>query len=137
MVKDMFGLTATITKCIQLGSRLRCIDNSGAKELQVLAVLRFKGKHRKLPKAGIGDIVVCSVEKGNEKVRHTVVHAVIVRQKKEYRRPDGSRIAFTDNAAVLINPKTHEPTGSEIRTAIAREVVERFSVIGKIASVVV
>jgi large subunit ribosomal protein L14 len=133
----MFGLTAKMTKCIMLGTRLKCIDNSGAKEMQVIAVLKYKGKHRSLCKAGIGDIVVCAVKKGDEKTRHTVVHAVVVRQKKEYRRPDGSRIAFTDNAAVLVNPKTHEPIGSEIRTAIAREVVERYSVIGKIASVVV
>jgi large subunit ribosomal protein L14 len=133
----MFGLTATITKCIQLGTRLVCADNSGAKELEVIAVIRYKGKHRRLPKAGIGDIVVCAVKKGDEKTRHTVVHAVVVRQKKEFRRPDGMRIAFTDNAAILINAKTHEPTGSEIRTAIAKEVVERFSPIGKIASIVV
>lgn len=130
-------MTAKTTKCIQLGTVLACADNSGAKELKVIAVLKFKGKHRKLPKAGIGDIVVCSVIKGDEKIRKTVVHAVIVRQKKEFRRPDGTRVAFTDNAAVLINPKTHEPTGSEIRTAIAKEVVGRFSMIGKIASVVV
>lgn len=133
----MFGLTAKMTKCIQLGTRLNCADNSGAKVIEVIAVIKYKGKHRRLPKAGIGDIVVCSVKKGDEKTRKTVVHAVVVRQKKEFRRPDGTRIAFTDNAAVLINPKTHEPTGSEIRTAIAKEVVERFSVIGKIASVVV
>ena len=133
----MFGLTAKMTKCIQLGTVLTCADNSGAKELRVIAVLKYKGKHRRIPKGGIGDIVVCSVIKGDEKVRKTVVHAVIVRQKKEFRRPDGVRVAFTDNAGVLINPKTHEPTGSEIRTAIAKEVVERFSVIGKIASIVV
>lgn len=133
----MYGLTARPTKGIQLGTRLVCADNSGAKELELIAVKRYKGKHRRLPKAGIGDIIVCAVKKGDEKMRHTVVHAVVVRQKMPYRRPDGSRIVFTDNAAVLINPKTHEPTGSEIRTAIAKEVVERFSVIGKIASVVV
>lgn len=133
----MLGLTAKTVKGVCLGTRLVCADNSGAKELEIIAVKKFKGAHRKLPKAAIGDIVVCAVKKGDEKTRHTVVHAVVVRQKKEYRRPDGSRVAFTDNAAVLVNPKTYEPIGSEIRTAIAREIVERFTAIGKIASVVV
>jgi large subunit ribosomal protein L14 len=133
----MLGLTAKISKCIQLGTRLKCIDNSGAKELELMAVKGYKGKHRRLPKAGVGDIIVCTVKKGDEKVRHTVVYAVIVRQKSPFRRPDGTRVTFTDNAAVLVNQKTYEPVGSEIRTAIAKEVVERFSAIGKIASVVV
>lgn len=133
----MYGLTTKVSKGVQLRTKLACIDNSGAKELELIAVIGYKGKHRRLPKAGIGDIIVCTVKKGDEKTRHTVVHAVVVRQKAPYRRPDGTRISFTDNAAVLINPKTYEPIGSEIRTAIAKEVVERFSAVGKIASVVV
>lgn len=113
-----------------------CVDNSGAKVLELIAVKTYKGKLRRLPKAGVGDVVVCSVKKGNEKIRKTVVHAVIVRQKKEYRRYDGERVKFMDNAAVLVNPKTFEPQGTEIRSVIAKEVVERFSAIGKIASMV-
>ena len=86
--------------------------------------------------SGIGDVVICSVKKGKEKVRGTVVHAVVVRQAKEYMRSDGTRVKFSDNAGVLVNPKTFEPLGTEIRTVIAKEVVERFSAIGKIASIV-
>jgi large subunit ribosomal protein L14 len=96
----------------------------------------YKGRFRRIPKAGIGDVIICSVTKGKEKVVHTVVYAVIVRQKKEFRRSDGTHVKFTDNAAVLVNPKTFEPQGTEIRTAIAKEVIEKFSVIGKIASIV-
>jgi len=132
----MKAVTAHISKGIQLKSRLICADNSGAKELEVIAVKTYKGKLRRLPKAGIGDVVVCSVKKGKEKIRKTVVYAVIVRQKKEYRRYDGERVKFVDNAAVLVNPKTFEPQGTEIRSVIAKEVVERFSAIGKIASIV-
>jgi len=62
--------------------------------------------------------------------------AVIVRQRKEFRRPDGLRVKFEDNAAVLINEKL-EPRGSEIKGSIAKEVVERFPAIGKIATIVV
>ncbi len=132
----MKAVTAHISKPIQLTTRLVCADNSGAKELELIAVKTYKGKLRRLPKAGVADVIVCSVKKGKEKLRHTVVYAVVVRQKKEYRRADGERIKFTDNAAVLVNPKTYEPTGTEIRSVIAKEVVERFSAIGKIASIV-
>lgn len=132
----MKGLTAKMTKPIQLKSRLNCADNTGAKELELISVKGYKGRLRRLPKAGIGDVVICSVKKGKEKVRGTVVYAVIVRQKKEYRRADGTRVKFTDNAAILVNPKTFEPQGTEVRTVVAKEAVERFSPIGKISSIV-
>jgi len=132
----MLGLSAHVTKGVHLQSILNCADNSGAKQLRVIAVIKYKGVHRRLPKAGVGDIVVCSVIKGNEKLRKQVVHAVVVRQKMAYKRPDGTRVAFTDNAAALVNSKTREPVGTEIRTVIAKEVVERFSAIGKIAAIV-
>jgi large subunit ribosomal protein L14 len=132
----MKPLTSKVTKSIQLGTVLECADNTGAKKLRLIAVRDYKGRLRRLPKAGIGDVIVCSVIKGKEKLRHEVVHAVVVRQKKEYRREDGTRIRFMDNAAVLVNPKTYEPQGSEIRSVIAKEVVQRFSPIGKIASIV-
>ncbi len=132
----MKAVTANITKPIHLKTRLVCADNSGAKELELIGVKGYKGKMRRLPKAGVGDVIICSVKKGKEKLRKTVVYAVIVRQKKEYRRYDGERVKFWDNAAVLVNPKTFEPQGTEIRSVIAKEVVERFSAIGKIASIV-
>lgn len=132
----MKGLTAKVTRPLPLGARLVCADNSGAKELELIAVKGYHGRMRRLPAAGVGDVIVCSVKKGKEKVRHTVVYAVIVRQKKEYMRYDGMRVKFSDNAAILVNPKTFEPTGTEIRSAIAKEVVERFTAIGKIASMV-
>lgn len=134
---NMKPVSARVTRCIALQSILNCVDNSGAKKLRLIAVIGYKGRHRRLPKAGVGDVIVCSVIKGKEKLMHEVVHAVVVRQKKEYRRLDGRRIKFQDNAAVLMNPKTKEPQGTEIRSVIAKEVVERFSAIGKIASIVV
>jgi large subunit ribosomal protein L14 len=133
----MLGLTAHVTKGINLMTRMECADNSGAKELELIAILGYKGVRRRLPRAGVGDVVMCAVKKGKEKMRHQIVHCVIVRQKKEYRRYDGMRIKFSDNAAVLINLKTKEPVGTEIRSVIAKEVVEKFSAIGKIAYMVV
>ncbi len=133
----MKPIASKISKAIQLKTRLVCADNTGAKELELIAVKGYKGRKRRLPKAGVGDVIICSVKKGKEKLRHKVVYAVIVRQRKEYRRPEGIRVKFEDNAAVLVDPKSFEPQGTEIRTVIAKEVVERFTPIGKIASIVV
>ncbi len=132
----MKGIGSKITKAVNTGTYLKCADNTGAKILQVIAVRGYKGVRRRYPKAGVGDIVYCSVKKGDQKLRKQVVMAVIIRQKKEYRRANGMRIKFEDNAAVLINEK-REPRGSEIKGPVAREVVERFPAIGKIATIVV
>jgi large subunit ribosomal protein L14 len=80
--------------------------------------------------------VKCSVKKGDVKIRKQVVNAVIIRQKAEYRRPNGLRVSFEDNAAVLVDDN-FEPKGTEIKGPVAKEAVERFSSIGKIASMVV
>ncbi len=133
----MKAVSSKITRGITLKTRLRCADNSGAKELQMIARIGYKGVRRRNPKAGVGDLIVCTVKKGSEKLRKKVVHAVIVRQRKEYRRPDGTRIKFEDNAAVLVNPKSLAPLGTEVRTPVAKEAVERFSAIGKICSIIV
>ena len=132
----MKAVSARVNRPLPLGAQMECADNTGAKILEIIAVKGYHGRWRRLPNAGVGNVVICSVKKGKEKMRHEVVYAVIVRQKKEYRRLDGMRVKFSDNAAIIVNPKTFEPQGTEIRTAIAKEVVERFSAIGKIASMV-
>lgn len=133
----MKGVSASISRGITLGTILNCADNTGAKKLELIGVRTYKGTKRRYPSAGIADVVMCAVKKGDEKLRKHVVYAVIVRQKQPYRRKDGTRIKFEDNAAVLVNSKTFEPQGTEIRSAVAREVVERFTPIGKIASIIV
>jgi len=132
----MKPITARITKTLQAGSFLNCADNTGATLLQVISVKGYKGVKRRSPKCGIGDWIVCSVKGGDEKLMHEVVQAIIIRQRKEYRRASGIRVKFEDNAAVLINEKG-EPRGTKIKGPIAKEVVERFSVIGKIATMVI
>src|SRR3989338_4680248 len=132
----MKGSTASITRPLPLGAQLVCADNSGAKILEIIAVKGYHGRLRSLPRAGVAAVLMCRVQQGKEKVRHTVVHAVVVRQKKEYMRYDGMRVSFSDNAAVVVKPKTYEPVGTEVRSVIAKEVVERFTAIGKIASMV-
>jgi len=121
---------------LQAGSYIKCADNTGANLLQIIAVKGYKGVKTRIPRCGVGNWVICSVKQGDPKLKHEVVQAVIVRQRKEYRRKNGMRIKFEDNAAVLINEKG-ETRGTKIKGPIAKEVVERFSVIGKIATMVV
>jgi len=131
----MKGISANVTRGLATGSRLKCADNSGATELEIIAVKGFHGVKTRQPSCGVASWIVCAVKKGNPKMKHQVVQAVVVRQKKEYRRKNGLRICFDDNAAVLINEKG-DPRGTRIKGPIAKEVVERFSTVGKIASMV-
>ena len=108
---------------IQQESRLRVADNSGARELLVIRVLG--GSVRRF--AGIGDVVVATVKEatpgGNVK-EGDVVKAVVVRAKKETRRPDGSYIAFDENAAVILKGD-NEPRGTRIFGPVARELRDK------------
>ena len=132
----MKAISASMVKGLQIGSELKCIDNSGAKILRIISVRGFRGKRRTRPSAGIAAQVNCKVAVGNESVRHQVFQVIIVRQKKEFRRPDGLRVGFEDNAGVIVNEKA-EPKGTLIKGPIAKEVVERWPTLGKIASMVV
>lgn len=105
---------------IQHRTMLTVADNTGAKRLQCLRVLGgYKKRYARL-----GDIVTCSVKiaapRGMVK-KGEVVHAVLVRGKKETRRKDGTYIRFDENAAVIIDRKTKEPRGSRIFGPVARE----------------
>jgi LSU ribosomal protein L14P len=88
----MKAIKSNITKALQTRSRLLCADNSGAKVLEIISVKGYRGVKRRYPKAGIGDIVVVTVKKGAPEMRKQILNAVIIRQKKEFRRSDGSRI---------------------------------------------
>lgn len=106
---------------IQLKSRLQPADNSGAKSLIVIHV--HGGSKRKF--GYLGDIVTAAVDQAdpNSAVKDgTLVKAVIVRTRKETRRPDGTYIRFSDNAAVVIDPKTKDPVGTRVFGPIAREI---------------
>ena len=104
---------------IQQESRLRVADNSGAREVLVIKVLG--GSRRRY--AGIGDVIVATVKDalpGAAVKKGEVVRCVIVRTKKENRRPDGSYIRFDENAAVLINEQ-RQPRGTRIFGPVGRE----------------
>ncbi|MCK5039590.1 MAG: uL14 family ribosomal protein [Candidatus Aenigmarchaeota archaeon] len=131
----MKAMTIKNTKGILVGTRLKCADNTGAKRLNVIAVKGFRGVKNRIPSAGVGSVIICSVIAGKQKIMHEVVKAVVVRQKRPFRRPNGVHVRFEDNAAVIVDDK-YEPKGKEVKSVIAKEVIERFSTIGKIARVV-
>ncbi|WP_435333476.1 50S ribosomal protein L14 [Haloarchaeobius sp. TZWWS8] len=132
----MEALKADVTQGLEKGSLLTCSDNTGAREVKVISVAGYHGTKNRHPKAGLGDKVTVSVTKGTPEERRQVKEAVIIRQRKPIRRPDGTRVKFEDNAAVLIN-ENEEPQGSEIKGPIAREVAERFGSIASTATMIV
>ncbi|AZQ76088.1 MAG: 50S ribosomal protein L14 [Flaviflexus sp.] len=109
---------------IQQESRLKVADNTGAKEILCIKVLGGSGRRY----AGIGDVIVATVKDaipgGNVK-KGEVVKAVIVRTRKESRRPDGSYIRFDENAAVIIKTDGLEPRGTRIFGPVGRELRDK------------
>ncbi len=130
------AITTKMPRPLPTGARLVCADNSGAKEIEIITVMGYHGAKRRNPAAGIGDMVVASVKKGRPDIRKQVVKAIIIRQKKEYRRPNGTVMKFEDNAAILVGDDG-APKGSEIKGAVAREATERWMKISTMSSVVV
>jgi large subunit ribosomal protein L14 len=132
----MQALNADVTPGLEKGSLLVCADNTGARELKVLSVSGYHGTKNRHPKAGLGDNITVSVTKGTPEMRRQVLEAVIIRQRKPIRRPDGTRVKFEDNAAVIID-ENEDPRGTEIKGPIAHEVAERFGSIGSTATTMV
>ncbi len=108
---------------IQVQTRLKVADNTGAREIMCIRVLAGGNKSV----AGVGDVIVASVKQaqpGGAVKKGEVVKAVVVRTAKEYGRPDGSHIRFDDNAAVILTD-TSNPRGTRIFGPVARELREK------------
>ena len=102
---------------------MNCADNSGAKNLHVVAVTNVGGRLNRLPSASVGDMILCSVKKGKPELRKKMMPAIVVRQRKAWRRKDGTFIYFEDNAGVIVNPKG-ELKGSAITGPVAKEAAD-------------
>lgn len=133
----MKSVKASVTRGVQRGSYLNACDNSGAKILYIISFRGEKTVKGRNPSGGVGDMITASVRNGNPEMRKKVVNAVIVRQAKEYRRLDGTRVKFEDNSAVVLKDDRGNPKGTLIKGPIAREVVIRWPAVGKIAKMVV
>lgn len=133
----MRAIKSRIPRSLPLGAWVPTCDNSGAKVLKIVSVKLHKTVRGRYPAAGIGDLVLASVKKGKLEMRKTVVPAIIVRQKKEFRRPDGTRVKFEDNAAVVLKDEKGNPKGTIFKGAIAKEITERWPAVAKVAKIVV
>ena len=129
----MKAVSAKITPGLNLGSMLVAADNSGAKIVRLVSVKRGKGTKGRQGNARVADLVKVSVRKGLPDMRGKVFDAVIIRQKKSYRRLSGERIAFEDNAVALVKDDKGNPQGTQIKGPVAREVMERWPSVAKIA----
>jgi len=109
---------------IQTQTMINIADNSGAKVAQCFKVLG--GSRRRY--AQLGDIIVVAIKKAEPRKivkKHDKVRAVVVRQKRSFRRKDGSYISFDDNAAIVLEGKTKNPKGSRVFGPIPREIKEK------------
>ena len=109
---------------IQHMSMLKVADNSGAKVVQCFQILGGT-RHRY---AQLGDVFVGTVKKAEPRKivkKHEVVRAVVIRQKKAYKRSTGVYVRFDDNACVILDAKTKEPRGGRIFGPVAKEVKEK------------
>jgi len=130
----MKGLKARVTRGLPHTANIIACDNSGARVLRIISVRGAKTVKGRKPAAGVGDKVKCSVLKGRPGMRKQVVDCVIVRQRRAYRRKNGLRVKFEDNAAIILKDELGNPKGTMIKGPIAKEVSERWPMVAKIAS---
>ena len=128
---------SNVTRALPVSTELEACDNSGAKVLQIISVKGHKTRKGRRSAAGVGDFVTVVVKIGIPLMRKQVMYAIIVRQKKEYRRHDGMRVKFESNAAVVLKDEKGNPKGTFIKGPVAKEAVERWPGVAKIASIVV
>lgn len=133
----MQAVKAKISRGLPVGSYVDACDNSGAKVVKIFSVKGHKTVKGRNPAAGVGDLVMVSIVKGRPDVRKQTSLAVVVRQKKDYRRPDGIRIKFEDNAVVILKDDKGNPKGTIFKGPIAKEACERWPAVAKVAKIIV
>ena len=136
VAKGMLGHGPKLSRGLQPPAILKCADNTGARDLRLVQVMGYKGRLRRYPSATVGDKITISVRHGTPDMRKKMFQAVIVRQRKPFRRVDGIWVQFEDNAAVVITPEG-EMKGSDIRGPVAKEAAERWPRIASAASIII
>jgi len=109
---------------IQLRTTLKVADNTGAKTVQCFHVAGGTGRRY----ARVGDVLMAAVKEAEPRKmvkKHDKVRVVIIRQKKEYRRADGTYVRFDDNACVVLEGNTKDPKGGRIFGPVAKEIKEK------------
>jgi large subunit ribosomal protein L14 len=133
----MKAISAKITKGLNLGSMVIAADNSGAKIVRITGLKHGKGRKARQMSCGIADLVKVSVRQGQTEMRKQLFWAVVVRQRKEYRRLTGERIGFADNAVVLLKDEDGNPKGTMVKGPIAREAADRWPFVARLATTIV
>lgn len=132
----MKAIAAKVTRGLNIGSILVASDNSGARFVRITGVVHGKSVKGRQQYAKVGDHVKVSVRAGKPELIGQVFDAVVIRQRKSYRRRTGERVMFEDNAAALLKDDKGNPKGTQIKGPIAREVSERWPIVSKIAEFV-
>lgn len=129
----MKAVSARVTRGLNLGAEMIVADNSGGRIARLVSVKRGKGTKGRQMAGRVADWVKVSIKKGIPDMKGKVFDAVIVRQKKPYRRLTGERVAFEDNAVAILKDDKGNPKGTQIKGPVAREVWERWQQVAKIA----
>ena len=132
----MRGIAGKQTRGLPTMARLQVADNTGAKIAQLINVRKLGGTMRRYPAAGVGDLIKVSVKRGTPDTRRQMFDAVVIRQRRPFRRVDGTWVQFEDNACVITNEKG-EVQGSDIKGPVSRESAERWPRIAATAKQIV
>ena len=132
----MKAITARATRGLNLGANVIVADNSGGKIARIVSAKRLKAGKGRQGFAKIADFVKVSIKKGIPDMKGKVFDAIVIRIKKPYRRPNGERVSFEDNAVAILKDDKGNPKGTQIKGPVAREVMERWSSVAKLASIV-
>ncbi len=132
----MKAISAKVTPGLNLGATLIVADNSGGKIARLVSVKRGKGRKGRQGRAKVADMVKVSIRKGIPDMKGKVFDGIIIRQKKTYRRGNGERVGFEDNAVAILKDEKGNPKGTQIKGPVAREVMERWPSVARIASLI-
>lgn len=132
----MKAISAKGTRGLNLGANMIAADNSGAKIVRLVGIKHGKSTKGRQGYAKIADWVKVSIRKGIPEMKGKVFDAVLIRQKKSYRRLNGERVAFEDNAVAILKDEKGNPKGTQIKGPVAREVMERWPTVAKLATIV-
>ena len=132
----MKAITARVTRGLNIGANVVAADNSGARIVRIVAVKGGKTKKGRQQYAKVADWVKVSVREGKPDMKGVVFDAVVIRQKKPYMRKTGERVGFEDNAVALLKDEKGNPKGTQIKGPVAREILERWKEVSKIAQYV-
>lgn len=132
----MKAISSSVTRGLNIGSVVEVADNSGARIARITGVKKGKTKKGRYQPAKVADWVKVSVRAGDPKMKGQVFDAVVVRQRRVWKRNTGERVGFSDNAVVLLKDEKGNPKGTQIKGPIAREIQERWKEVSKLAAVI-